>query len=509
MILKGFWRLAWICSFVLATVWGPIFATNRVLPHREHTLLPRHPNIVLILTDDMALRDVEVMPKLKKLLIDEGTTFTNYFVTNSLCCPSRASILRGQYVHNHKVDSNKKGFQRFQKFGHEESTIATWLKGAGYTTGFMGKYLNGYSDKNDPTHVPEGWDEWNSPINNEGYRQFDYSLNENGKIVAYGSTPKDYLTDVIARKATAFIHRAAEKKEPFFLYLAPYAPHEPATPAPRHQNLFPEARAPRTASFDEKDISTKPEYLRTQPLLSKKDLEKLDRLYRRRIQSLQSVDDLLERVVESLKETGQLQNTFVVFTSDNGFHLGQHRMVRGKQTAYEEDIHVPLVIRGPGAPARHFVPHLTLETDLAPTFAEWASMTSPSFVDGRSIALLLKPHLPPLERWRQAVLIEHFPAPEPYMSTFEKILFQSKQTPRLTAYKALRSSDYLYVQYSSGERELYDLRRDPDELHNIAATVNPKTIEYLSSWLGRLGSCKASACRAAEDGRLEKPPLSS
>jgi N-acetylglucosamine-6-sulfatase len=509
VILKKLSWFAWSWALVLVTVGGPIFAANRVLAHQEHTSSRRHPNIVFILTDDMALRDVEVMPKLKKLLIDEGTTFTNYFVTNSLCCPSRASILRGQYVHNHNVDSNRKGFQRFQEFGHEGSTIATWLQGAGYTTGFMGKYLNGYSDKNDPTHVPQGWDEWNSPINNQGYRQFAYSLNENGKIVAYRSSPKDYLTDVIARKATAFIRKAAEKKKPFFLYLAPYAPHEPATPAPRHQNLFPEARAPRTASFDEKDVSTKPEYVRTQPPLSRKDLEKLDRLYRRRIQSLQAVDDLLEQVVESLKETGQLQNTFVVFTSDNGFHLGQHRMLQGKQTAYEEDIHVPLIIRGPGAPARHFVYHLTLETDLAPTFAEWASITPPSFVDGRSIALLLRPHLPPLERWRQAILIEHFPAPEPYMSAFEKIQFQSKQTPHITAYKALRSTDYLYVRYSSGERELYDLRSDPDELHNIVAKVNPKTIEYLSSWLGQLGSCNGSACRAAEDGKLKKSSLGS
>jgi N-acetylglucosamine-6-sulfatase len=510
MTVKKLWRLSWMCGFVLATACDSALASDQTSSsQQEHVSLQRRPNIVFILTDDMALHDVEVMPKLKKLLIDEGTTFTNYFVTNSLCCPSRASILRGQYVHNHHVDSNidstGEGFQRFQRLGHEKSTIATWLKAAGYTTGLMGKYLNGYADKNDPTHVPEGWDDWNSPIDNNAYKHFQYSLNENGKIVAYGDSSKDYLTDVIARKAAAFIHKTAAKKEPFFLYLAPYAPHAPATPAPRHQALFPEAKAPRTASFNEKDVSTKPEYVRAQPMLSKKRIKTVDQLYRRRIQSLQAVDDLLEQLIATLKETGELGNTFIVFTSDNGFHLGQHRLFRGKRTAYEEDIHVPLIIRGPGVSARHSVSYLALETDLAPTFAEWASVTPPSFVDGRSIVALFKPQLPPLERWRQAVLIEHVPDSE--LTALEKTLYKGKQMPRLTAYKALRSNNYLYVQYSSGERELYDLRNDPDQLHNVAAKLNSKDIEKLSLRLRQFDSCNGAGCRTAEDTKLEQLSL--
>lgn len=507
MIPKKLWAFLWMCAFVFTTVCHADSAADDQRSEQEHTASPRRPNIVFILTDDMALHDVEVMPKLKKLLIDEGTMFRNYFVTNSLCCPSRASILRGQYVHNHHVDSNGRGFQRFQGLGHEESTIATWLKAAGYTTGFMGKYLNGYADRNDPTYVPLGWDDWHSPIDKQGYRQFRYSMNENGKIIPYGDSPKDYLTDVIARKATAFIQKTAEKKQPFFLYLAPYAPHEPATPAPRHKDLFPEAKAPRTASFDEKDVSTKPDYIRAQPLLSKKNLAKVDRLYRRRIQSLQAVDDLLEQVAAALKEAGQLENTFIVFTSDNGYHLGQHRLVKGKQTAYEEDIHVPLIIRGPGVPARQSVSHLAVETDLAPTLAEWASVTPPSFVDGRSVAALLKPDLPPLEKWRHAVFIEHVPGREPHMSVFERILFTPKQAAYLNAYKALRSNDYVYVEYSSGERELYDLRNDPDQLHNIAAKLNSQDIDKLSSRLRELGSCNGPGCRAAEDAKLERLAL--
>jgi N-acetylglucosamine-6-sulfatase len=506
MTVKKLRRLSWMCAFVLATVCDSALASDQTSSQQQRISLQHRPNIVFILMDDMALHDVGVMPKLKKLLVDEGATFTNYFVTNSLCCPSRASILRGQYVHNHHVDSNVdstgKGFQRFQRLGHQRSTIATWLKDAGYTTGLMGKYLNGYADKNDQTHVPEGWDEWNSPIDNNAYKHFQYSLNENGKIVAYGDSPKDYLTDVIARKAAAFIHKAAAKKDPFFLYLAPYAPHAPATPAPRHQAFFSEAKAPRTVSFNERDVSTKPEYVRAQPLLSKKRIERLDRLYRRRIQSLQAVDDLLEQLIATLKETGELGNTFIVFTSDNGYHLGQHRLLNGKRTAYEEDIHVPLVIRGPGISARHSVSYLALETDLAPTFAEWASVTPPSFVDGRSLANLTT-DLPSLERWRQAVLIEH--VPDSKLTAFENAL--SKQTPRLTAYKALRSNDYLYVQYSSGERELYDMRNDPAQLHNIASKLNSKDIEKLSLRLRQLQSCNGASCRTAEDTNLEQLSL--
>jgi N-acetylglucosamine-6-sulfatase len=509
MSLKKFYRLPLIWGFVWATVCASIAAADHRPSHAEHSSSPHHPNIVFILTDDMAMQDVEVMPKLQKLMIGEGTTFTNYFVTNSLCCPSRSSILRGQYVHNHGVDTNTHGFERFRELGHEASTIATWLKTAGYTTGLMGKYLNGYAPQKDRTYIPQGWDEWDSPVNNRGYRELGYPLNENGKIVEYGHSANDYLVDVIARKAQAFIHHAAEKKEPFFLYLAPFPPHQPATPAPRHRDLFPDAQAPRTASFNEKDVSAKPAYIKALPLLNEKQLSEIDQLYRKRIQSLQSVDDLLETVIETLKESGQLHNTFIVFSSDNGFHLGQHRLQLGKQTAYEEDIHVPLVVRGPGVPVHHSVSRLAIETDLAPTFAEWASVIPPSFVDGRSLEPLLKSHPPRLEEWRQGVLIDHYMAPEPFMSRFERKLFEVKEKPQLTAYKALRSNHYLYVQYSSGERELYDLRNDPDELHNIIKQAEPSLIKRFSFWLNQLMQCKGSGCRQVEDANSEDLRLSS
>src|SRR5919109_2953781 len=466
-------------------------------PHAE----VRHPNVVFILTDDMALYDLEFMPKVKKLLTEEGTTFSNYFVTNSQCCPSRSSILRGQYVHNHGVESNQAGFRRFYELGNESSTIATWLNAAGYLTGYMGKYLNGYPDGSRKTHVPAGWSEWHAGVGDGGYKQFDYSLNENGKIVEYGRAEGDYLTDVISRKATAFIRHAVAQKQPFFLHLAPFAPHAPATAAPRHRALFQEAMAPRTASFNEKSVASKPAFVRAQRLLNKRQIEAMDRVYRKRLQSLQAIDDLVENVVETLHQTGELHSTYIVFSSDNGYHLGQHRLLPGKQTAYEEDIRVPLVVRGPNVPARRSVHHLAVETDLAPTFAEWASVIPPEFVDGRSLEPLLKKSLPALAEWRQGILIEHQTAPESFISWFEHQLFQTKKKPQLTAYQAVRSTRYLFVRYQSREREFYDLVNDPNQLRNIAAEVDARTIKRYTQWLNQLRKCKAADCRKAEDTR--------
>ena len=337
---------------------------------RPHPAAAAKPNIIFILTDDMALRDVSVMPKLQALVGAKGTTFSSYFVTDSLCCPSRSSILRGQFVHDHHTLGNQPpdgGFEKFHAAGNESSTIATWLKAAGYRTALMGKYLNGYPATVAQNYIPPGWDEWDSPSRG-GYGEFDYLLNENGQLVQHGHAPDDYLVDVMARKSVAFIDAAVAAKKPFFLYLATFAPHQPATPAPRHENLFPNAAAPRDASFDEADVSDKPAFIRALQPLRPLQIAAIDRLYRKRIQSLQSVDDLIETIVHELQKTGTLDNTYIVFTSDNGFHLGNHRMQLGKQTAYETDIHVPLIVRGPAVAAGATRDELVVETDLAPTF---------------------------------------------------------------------------------------------------------------------------------------------
>ena len=222
---------------------------------------PEKPNIVFILADDMRADDFEHMPQTRELLAGQGLTFSNAFVTHSLCCPSRTSILRGQYTHNHQVLTNKDpggGFEKFQRQGHETSTVATWLQSGGYQTVLLGKYLNGYG-LNDPRYVPPGWDEWYGKVDDDYY---DYQLNENGTLVSYGSDNEDYYTDVLADQAYDYVRRAAEDSRPFFIYLASAAPHGPFTPAPRHLDEYPDALAPRPPSFDERDVRDKPAWVR-------------------------------------------------------------------------------------------------------------------------------------------------------------------------------------------------------------------------------------------------------
>lgn len=459
------------------------------------------PNIVFVLADDLDVAEIAFMPKLKSLIADQGTTFSQFFVTDSLCCPSRASILRGQYVHNHGVLSNggdNGGFEQFHKSGDEDSTIGTWLKGAGYRTALMGKYLNGYpSTVVERAYVPPGWDEWDGPVTNTAYGEFNYVMNENGKLVTYGSKSEDYLIDVMAKKSEAFIGQASKDNVPFFMYLATYAPHQPATPAPRHANLFPDAKAPRTSSFNEADVSDKPDYIQSLPLLTNAQIQEIDDLYRKRLQSLQAVDEMIGGLVDTLKTTGELDNTYIVFTSDNGFHLGQHRMMMGKQTAYETDIHVPMIVRGPGVADGRTLDNLAVEVDFAPTFAQLAGATIPGFVDGHSLVPLFTTNPAPATDWRTGVLVEHYSgSDEPFQSSFE--VMQQAGRNVIPTYQALRTKDYTYVEYAMGERELYDLRSDPEQLQNIYSKADASLLQQLAGQLETLRNCAGVNCQVAD-----------
>jgi N-acetylglucosamine-6-sulfatase len=392
----GPWTIAPAKRAVIATPGGALAASVT------------RPNIIFILTDDLDTKEIAFMPKLKSLIIDQGTSFSNFFVTYSLCCPSRSTILRGQYPHNHRVLSNTPpngSFIRFHNLGNENSTIATWLRSAGYRTMLTGKYLNGYPTGVEPTYVPPGWDEWYSPAVGNAYGNYNYSLNENGKLVRYGNAPDDYFTDVLSRKAVDFIRRASREPRPFFMYLATYAPHAPATPAPRHQGLFLNETLPRSPSFNEADMSDKPAWI-GRPPLGPRQIQQLEAHYRKRLQSLQAVDDLIVALVNELQAQGQLARTYIFFMSDNGFHLGEHRLPVGKDTAYEEDIRVPMIVRGPGVPEGRTLPHIGLNNDFAPTWAELAGASAPGFVDGRSLVPLLGANPPAVDGWRQSFLVE-------------------------------------------------------------------------------------------------------
>ena len=495
---------------------------------------PDRPNVVLILADDLAKTDLneeslEQMPNLKALM-DDGTTFENSFVTNSLCCPSRATTLRGQYAHNHQVLSNEPprgGFEKFRFLGHEDSTFATWLQEEGYRTAFFGKYLNGYGG----TYIPPGWDEWYGISGNF----LSNSLNENGATIRYD--PERYhLDDVLADKASDYVERTAGADPPFFttdrpflMWLGTKAPHQPATPAPRHEDEFQDLKLPKPPSFDERDVSDKPQWIQDNPPLGPDQVAYMEELNRKRLQSMMSVDDMVGDLVKTLPRTGELDNTYIVFTSDNGFHLGQHRLGAGKWTAYEEDIRVPLVVRGPGVPQGEKRPHMVLNNDLAPTIADLAGTPAPDFVDGRSLGPLLDGSPSPEEDWRRRFLVEavaerdSVPRP-PFVN-------ESRVAPLLTGdplptnwrrnsarraesseewgrpwLKALRTKQYLFAKYRTGEEgvyeyELYDLNKDPYQLDNIYDEAPEDLLMRLDAQLTALDHCETEGCRAAEGGR--------
>ena len=447
---------------------GRVSGTTR--PDAVSAQTAERPNFVLIVADDLDAASLAKMPRIRSLLRDRGTSFSDFIVPIPACCPSRASILRGQYPNNHRVLRNTPpmgGFQEFFNQGHEGSNVATWLHHAGYRTALVGKYLNEY-DSVDPRHVPAGWDRWYAWAGSGKY--YDYRFNENGKLVDYGHREGDYQTDVETRIARDFIRQSAGT--PFFLYLAPHAPHEPNTPAPRHEGRFARDKAPRSPSFNEKDVRDKPRWVRRVKRLQKGVVDLIDQLYRRRLRSLLAVDDLVKTVVDTLEATGTLDNTYILFTSDNGYHLGEHRIGEGKGTPYEESVRVPLLVRGPGVAAGRSETRVATNVDLAPTLAALAGESVPDFVDGRSLAPLL--HAEPDVSWRESVLVEYGKgaADEPEdgvgLSRADNDAGIPGKAPSPGTFWLQRTADRAYVEYATGERELYDLAADPHQLRNLA-----------------------------------------
>jgi len=443
------------------------------------------PNIILILADDMRADDLEHMPKTQDLIVGEGVEYERAFATTPLCCPSRASILRGQYAHNHEIWNNRPpegGFEKFRSLGHEGSTVATWLKEEGYETALLGKYLNGYDWEN-RRHVPPGWDEWRAMLGGAIY--YDYTLSENGKPVHYGTGETDYSTDVFAVKAREIIRSSAGADEPLFMYLAPSSPHGPGDPAPRHEGLFENEQAPRPPSFDEADVSDKPvKFGRLAPLSATQEA-RIDRTHRGQLRLLQSLDDLVAGVVEELRAAGELENTYLFLTSDNGLLLGEHRIAGGKGPPYEESIRVPLAVRGPGIPAGRVTEQMALNTDLAPTFADLGGATAPSFVDGRSLKPTFTQDAP---SWRTAFLVEFL-----------------RGQGGMPQHDTIRTAGgEKYIQYPRGankiKEEYYRLNEDPYELENASRKADPARIEELRARLEALKSCAGATCREAEGG---------
>lgn len=432
------------------------------------------PNIIFVMTDDQDVESVRHMPHLEELISSRGTTFENAFVTNALCCPSRATILSGQYSHNHGITGNEwpdGGFRKFRTSGAESSTVATRLKSAGYRTAYFGKYLNGYRGK----HIPPGWDEWRTVSGN----YLSNRLNENGEINSH-DPEKTHDTDILADKAMDYVDEASSKEPPFFAVIAPRAPHHPAIPAARHEGEFEDEPLPRPPSFDEGDVSDKPAWIRTRPRLSPETVAYLENLHRNRLESLQSVDEIFPRLIETLRENKALENTFIIFTSDHGYHMGHHRLPAGKWTPYEEDIRIPLIIRGPGVPEGKKIEELALNNDFAPTFTDLAGTKASPMHDGSSLAPLLD-ETPP-ENWRAAFLVEE----------------AEKKVARRPELTAIRTENSIYIEYENGERELYDLENDPFQLENKYETADPDVLRRMENRLEELRNCEGESCRVAE-----------
>jgi arylsulfatase A-like enzyme len=540
------------------------------------------PNIVFVLTDDLAWNLVRYMPHVLGMQ-RSGETFSNYFVTDSLCCPSRASILTGRFPHNTQVLDNGPpygGYAVFHQRGEELETFALALQRKGYRTALMGKYLNGYQPgraafeapepgaslhgphvrgggagglrahvraraamapmeltgparampasspgggriagavrsgtrsritgvvhpgprsqlvpgEGGASPVPPGWNAWD--VVGNGYPEFGYTMNSDGALETYGYQPQEYLTDVLARKGVDFIDRAAAQRRPFMLELATFAPHAPYVPAPRDAEGFPALQAPRTPAFDATDAGA-PAWLRDFMPLEAAQIEQIDEQFRRRAQAVQAVDAMIGQIEATLAARGLARNTYIVFSSDNGLHMGEHRLMPGKQTAFDSDIRVPLIVVGPGVPAGEAVEAMTENIDLCPTFEQLGGAPIGAHVDGHSLLGLL--HGRPARGWRRDVLVEHH---GPDITPLDPDL-PTRGAGNPPSYEALRTPESLYVEYDNGEREFYDLRNDPFELHNLATQLTPARTQQLHEALVGIEVCHGRrSCWRAQHARV-------
>lgn len=413
------------------------------------------PNIVFILTDDQRwdmvgpLHSVSgvdpVMPTVVRELQANGVTFSNGFVTTPLCCPSRATIFSGLYAHTTGVHTNSLPDGGASLF-HDASTLPVWLKAAGYRTALYGKYMNGYKDIS--PYVPPGWDEFHV-FRETSY--YSYVLAENGVEKTFGFARKDYSTDVLRDKVVDFIHTHGNDGQPFFVEYAPYAPHAPATPAARHLGMFNNLSPWRPPNFAEADASDKPAWVQAIDWTGTAETLN-DNFRQKQLESLQAVDEAVAAILQALKDVGHLDDTFILFASDNGYSWGAHRW-RPKDCPYEECLRVPVIVRyRPLAPLRRTDPSIVLNLDLCETFAELAGATPGPGVEGASLVRVIDGTEP---TWRTDFVEEHWHS-----------LPEDVPIIQIPDFAGVHTPVWKYVEYVTGETELYNLVTDPFELQN-------------------------------------------
>ncbi|KAK4540744.1 hypothetical protein LTR36_008959 [Oleoguttula mirabilis] len=477
------------------------------------------PNIVFILTDDQDwhMESLDYMPLLRKHIINEGTLFDRHYCTVSICCPSRVNIWTGRAAHNTNVTDVHPpygGYPKFVQQGLNENWLPVWLQDLGYNTYYTGKLFNAHSVDNYDDPLVKGFNGSDFLLDPYTYEYYRAHMTRNGAPpVSYEG---QYSPDVVAEKAYGFLDEATQHDEPFFLAVAPIAPHadvifadpvqfNPAKYASRHAHLFKDYKIPRTANFNP-DTPSGVSWVKHLPQLNDTVIEYNDEFQRSRLRALQSVDEMVETLVQKLDAKGLLNNTYIFYTTDNGFHISQHRMPPGKECPFETDIHIPLIVRGPGIPAGHTAGVVSSHTDLTPTLLKLAGSDRPD-LDGTPIPLSAEQLASPasgehvnVEFWGRAI-------PEGKYGN-------DAMSAMNNTYKALRvvgdGYSLLYTVWCTGEKEYYDLLRDPDQMINylgddsasLAAdyTLAGRSFEHLVSRLDSLlmvlKSCKAKTCHA-------------
>jgi arylsulfatase A-like enzyme len=463
--------LGGVAAFALATAEPAAAALGDPLE-------PPPPNVVMITTDDQPASTVtlEAMPNVHDLLIANGTSFSDYVVTTPLCCPSRATAITGQYGHNNGVLSNDYALLR------KSNVLPAWLRSAGYTTAHVGKYLNGFGDyTGSQKEVAPGWDLWFTQFERKSY--YNWNASKNGKFIGYGEEDADHLTEVTNARAVKWTRKLVKEPEPFYLQLDYYAPHGASgrddrcrlgpVPAPRDEGVFGAATLPEPPSFNEEDVSDKPGFIQSRPLIDAETKDRIGRRYRCTLESLRAVDRGIGKVYKRIERSGELDRTIFIFTSDNGYFFGEHRVERGKPFPYEENLRMPLTIvvpppyRGDG----ELVPEAgqpAANIDLAPTILDLAG-AEPCRVPARCRTMDGRSLLPLLAGKGKG---KAWPADRELLIEFGDC-----------GYRGLRTDRQIYFEYSAPspetsqcvrtEVEHYDLDDDPFQLENLYPAPDP------------------------------------
>jgi N-acetylglucosamine-6-sulfatase len=453
------------------------------------------PNILVVMTDDQTYASMKYMTQVNQLLGAEGTTFDHYIATFPLCCPSRTTSLTGQYSHNHGVLHNAGPFGGFASF-EQSNTLPVWLQNAGYRTIQIGRYLNGYEAA---AGIPPGWSDWQVAPHSRAFNYRNWAVNENGTLRQYPApaNPEEYETDFFVRRAVESIESAAPGEQPFYLSLWLTAPHRGAprdsddpvgigtpSPAPRHRDAFANVPMPRPPSFDEANMRDKPQIVADRPRFTPERAAGVEENWRQELETLMAVDEGVGRIVDALQRTGELENTLIVYESDNGFMHGEHRALAEKVLPYEESIHVPLILRGPGVPRGQVDDRLVGNIDLPSTILDAADVAPGRVQDGLSLFDLLAD--PDAELGR-GLLIEN-----------------GNGANGVPKYRGIRTDRYLYVEHkTTGEEELYDLAKDPYELKSLDEDSRYDAVRFdLQAKLRRLVGCAGVGCHTRPGVRL-------